>query len=341
MITRDWHQSKGATFEDFFGEEVPSNYGNVEQEYWALRKGVALRDVSFFGKIKVAGKDAQDFLHRMISNDVKSLTPGKGVWALFLDIKGHIQGDMKIYRFPEYLLMVMQHHAKDRVVKGLDRYVIGEQLQFTDVSDQFGMFQILGPESTAFLKSKGAPKLPESNLSFETVPFDGIETQIIRLGLGYALLFPADFAVKLLNFFDAQPVGMQAFHIYRIESGLPVLGLDYDDTNLPQESRLDQALNFNKGCYLGQEVMARLDAQGHVNRVLMGLVSADELGKDQKLFAGEKEVGRITSSARSPLSGKYVALGYIRREFAKEDQPLNLQDHSTTAIVRNLPIVQQ
>jgi folate-binding protein YgfZ len=341
MITNDWHQSKGAIFEGFFGIQIPYNYGNVEEEYWALRKNVALRDVSFFGKVKASGKDAQDFLHRMISNDVKSLAPGKGVWALFLDIKGHIQGDMKIYRLPDYLLMVMQHHALDRVMKGLDRYIIGEQLQLADVSNQFGMFQILGPQATAFLQSKGASPLPETELAFQSVALDGIETQVIRLGLGYALLVDSNSAVQLLNFLNLQPVGMEAFNIFRIESGLPVLGLDYDETNLPQESRLDHALNFNKGCYLGQEVMARLDAQGHVNKRLMGLVSTDEVSRDQKLFVGEKEAGRITSAARSPLSGEYVALGYVRREFANENQALQVSGNSTTAIVRNLPIVQQ
>ena len=328
-------------FKIFFGVEIPSNYGDVESEYWALRKGVCLRDVSYFGKVKVSGKDAQDFLHRMISNDVKSLAPGTGVWALFLDIKGHIQGDMKIYRLPDYLLMVMQHHALDRVIKGLDRYIIGEQLQMTNVSDQFALFQILGPEAATFLRSKGANHLPETELAFDSVSFDGIATKVIRLGLGYALLVDANSAVQLLNFLDVQPVGMQAFNIFRIESGLPLLGLDYDETNLPQESRLDHALNFNKGCYLGQEVMARLDAQGHVNKVLMGLVSSDEVSRDQKLFAGDKEAGRITSVARSPLSGEYVALGYIRREFAKENQALQVSGNSTTAVVRNLPIVQQ
>ena len=100
LITDAWHRTRGAVFEDFFGCEIPSHYGNPEQEYWTLRKGVALRDVSHFGKVKITGKDAAMFLHRMVSNDIKSLTPGKGTWALFLDIKGHIHGDFKLYSFP-------------------------------------------------------------------------------------------------------------------------------------------------------------------------------------------------------------------------------------------------
>jgi glycine cleavage system T protein (aminomethyltransferase) len=338
LITNDWHQSKGAQFEDFFGVQVPSSYGNVEQEYWALRKNAAVRDVSFFGKVKITGKDAQNFLHRMISNDVQSLQPGKGVWSLFLDIKGHVQGDFKLYRFQDFMMMILQRHAQEKVVKGLDRYVISEQLQMTDVSDEFGLFQIFGPNAAAVLQSKGVQSLPADELSFQSASINGVETQIIRMGTGYSILVPAKSATDLLTFLDLQPIGQRAFNIFRIESGWPVLGLDFDDTNLPQESRLDKAISFNKGCYLGQEVIARLDAQGHVNKILMGLESETELKPHQKLYFGEKEVGKITSASYSPLKHLNVALGYVRREHAKDG--VTLQADNTTAIVRNLPIVQ-
>ncbi|MCI0615537.1 aminomethyltransferase family protein [bacterium] len=339
LITNDWHKSKSAEFEDFFGVEVPSSYGNVEQEYWALRKNAGVRDVSFFGKAKITGRDAQDFLHRMISNDVKSLQPGKGVWALFLDIKGHIQGDMKVYRFQEFLMMILQRHALERVIKGLDRYVISEQLRMIDVSEEFGLFQIFGPNAASVLQSKGVQTLPTDELSFQSASINGIEIQIIRMGTGYSILVPAGSATDLLNFLDLQPIGQRAFNIFRIETGLPVLGLDFDDFNLPQESRLDKAISFTKGCYLGQEVIARLDAQGHVNKILVGLESSTELKPEQKLYFREKEIGRITSAAYSPLKKLNVALGYVRREHAKDGQTLQSDNGSTTVIVRNLPMV--
>lgn len=340
MVTHDWHKARGAEFEDFFGVEVPSSYGNVEQEYWALRKNAGVRDVSFFGKAKITGRDAQDFLHRMISNDVKSLQPGKGVWGLFLDIKGHIQGDMKIYRFQDFLMMILQRHALERVIKGLDRYVISEQLRMIDVSEEFGLFQIFGPNAASVLLSKGVQALPTDELSFQSASINGIEIQIIRMGTGYSILVPAGSATDLLNFLDLQPIGQRGFNIFRIETGLPVLGLDYDDSNLPQESRLDKAISFTKGCYLGQEVIARLDAQGHVNKILVGLESNTELKPEQKLYFGEKEIGRITSAAYSPLKKLNVGLGYVRREHAKDGQTLQFSNDNTTVIVRNLPMVQ-
>ncbi len=343
LITNEWHKSKGAEFEDFFGVEVPSSYGDIEKEYWALRKNAGVRDVSFFGKVKITGRDAQNFLHRMISNDVKSLQTGKGVWALFLDIKGHIQGDMKIYRFEDFLMMILQRHALDRVTKGLDRYVISEQLRMIDVSEEFGLFQIFGPDAAAVLQSKGIQSLPTEELSFQSASLNGMEIQIIRMGTGYSILVPAGSATDLLNFLDLQPIGQRAFNIFRIETGLPVLGLDFDDSNLPQESRLDNAISFTKGCYLGQEVIARLDAQGHVNKILMGLESEAELKPEQKLYFAEKEIGKITSAAYSPLKKLNVGLGYVRREHAKDGQTLqsgNDAGNNTTVIVRNLPMVQ-
>src|SRR5574341_1283627 len=155
ISTYNWHQQKGAAFQGFRGMEVPSHYGNYEQEYWALRKSVGVRDVSFFGKIQMSGKDRQRFLNGMLSNDVKMLAPGKGVWALFLDVKGHIQADMKVYAFPEYFFVILQHYLRDKLMSGLDRYIISEDVRMKDVTGEFALFYILGPQSESFLRSKG------------------------------------------------------------------------------------------------------------------------------------------------------------------------------------------
>lgn len=337
QITDPWHRARGAVFEDYFGREVPSHYGNTEQEYSHLRNDVALRDVSFFAKVKITGKDAQSFLHRMVSNDIKSLTPGKGTYALFLDIKGHIQGDFKIYAFADHLLMVLQHYVCERVVKGLDRYIISEQITFTDVTNELAMFQILGPKAEEFLTSKGID-LPLHIYEVQATHAMNADIHVIRLGAGFALLARAGEAEGILNGLDVAPVGMRAFEIYRIEQGLSLLGKDVEEANFPQEGRMEAALNFQKGCYLGQEVMARIDAQGHVNRFLMGIISDTPLQPGEKLFNGEKEIGKITSTAHSPLFQKTVALGYVRRELAAEGQAIQAGEDRTTVIVKALPM---
>lgn len=338
MSTYDWHKNHGAVFEDFFGCEIPSHYGNVEEEYWTLRKSVGIRDVSYFGKVQITGKDRQKFLHGMISNDIKSLESGQGRHALFLDVKGHIQGDFKIYSFPEHLLMVLQHYVRDKVVSGLDRYIISEDVKMKDVTEDLAMIQIIGPRAEELLRSKGVGSIPSQFLSFETISIAGSEAHLIRLGVAYALLCAAASAPSLLENLDAKLVGWKAFDIFRVENGLPIQNLDIDETNFPQECGLDDALNFNKGCYLGQEVMARIDAQGHVNRLLLGIVSDDPLQTGQKLYKGPKEIGKIMSPVFSPSLQKHLALGYVRREFASEGQEIEVGDDRKPVLVKQLPI---
>jgi folate-binding protein YgfZ len=335
--TYDWHQQKGATFEDYFGCEVPSHYGNYEQEYWLLRKAACVRDVSHFGKIKVTGKDRQRFLNGMLTNEIKALENGKGTFALFLDVKGHIQADMKVYVFSDHLLLILQHYLVERLMTGLDRYIMSEDIRMQDVSADYAMFQILGPQAQQFLSDKGLQNFPQEPYGFVSV--DAFpSTQVIRLPAGYALLSGISEARNVLDMLGGPFTGAKSFEIFRIESGLPLMHRDMDETNFPQECGLDAALNFQKGCYLGQETMARIDAQGHVNRHLVGISADEMMSAGEKIFKDSKEVGRITSATQSFLLGKPFALGYVRREFNKPGERFEIGNNNTTGIIRNLPL---
>lgn len=336
--TFDWHQSKGAVFEDFFGCEVPSHFGDPAREYQRLRESAALRDVSYFGKIKFTGKDVVKFLQGKITNDAALLTPGQGIFTTALDIKGHIQADMKIYGFPEYKLMVLMHYAKDHILKFLDRYIISEDVRLADVTGEYGMVQVLGPKAEEALRKRGISELPGELFSFITTRVSGVPAELIRLGAGFALLCASSDTPALLDALDVPPIGMRAFDIFRIENGMPLFKRDFDETNFPQEARLDSTLNFKKGCYLGQEVMARIDAQGHVNKFLMGIASTGEMRPGDVLCKGEKEIGRITSATQSPKLGQGLAMGYVRREFAKDGEPVEIGEHRTTGVVKQLPV---
>lgn len=336
--TYDWHQAHGAVFETFFDCEIPSHYGDFQKEYQPIRKSAAVRDVSHFGKIRVTGKDRQRFLNGMLTGDIKKLEPGKGVWALSLDVKGHIQADMKVYGHADHLLIVCQHYAVERLMKGLDRYIISEDVQMKEVTDEYGMVQILGPESEAWLRSKITGDLPADTLSFQAGAIGGKDAQIIRLPAGFAVLCAMPDAVAILNVLDGPLAGWKAFDTYRIESGLALLGRDVTEANFAQECRWIGALDFHKGCYLGQETMARIDAQGHVNRVLMGFSAGTALKEGDKIMRADKEFGKITSATHSLLLGQPFAIGYLRREAAKEGESVEIGDDRTTAIVKELPL---
>jgi folate-binding protein YgfZ len=338
IATFDWHKSKGASFEDFFGVEIPSQYGNIEKEYRALRESVGMRDVSYFGKIRVAGKDYRRYLQGKITNDIELAQPGKGILATALDIKGHIQADMKIYGFPDYVLMVLQHYARDPLMAFLDRYIISEDVSMKDVSTDFGMIQLIGPAAQGLLKQKGVTEYPDDLYSFREIEITGHKIQLIRLGAGYAILCQAADTAALLDSIDAQPVGMQAFNIFRVEEGLGLFKRDFDESNLPQEARLDAALNFQKGCYLGQEVMARLDAQGHINKQLMGVTAKQEFNSGDPIFKEDREVGKVMSVVRSIKLNQPLALAYVRREVAKEGESVEIGGPRTAGTVKNLPV---
>jgi folate-binding protein YgfZ len=335
-MNQEWHRNAGAVFEDFFGIEVPSHYGNYEDEYWAIRKTVAVRDVSYFGKVEVTGKDSRRFLNNMLSNDINSLAVGQGTHALLLDIKGHIQADMKVYSFSDRFLIVCQHYLVADVISQLDRYIISEDVTLREVTDDWFMAQILGPDAEKFLGERGVSSFPPDSYSFIPAEISGHACKLIRLGPGFAVLAEQEKNETLLDALHGRWAGMKAFDIYRIECGLPLMNRDMDHTNFPQEAGLDAALNFKKGCYLGQEVMARIDAQGRVNRRLMGVVSSDVLEAGELLHTHGRDAGKVTSPTFSLLLNQPFALAYVRREFNSEGQQLHT--NNTTVIVKELPL---
>ena len=337
----DWHQQKGAVFEDYFGCEIPSHYGNFQEEYIRLRDEFVVRDVSHFGKIKVTGRDRSRFLQGMLTNDIKVLDAGKGTFALFLDVKGHIHADMKVYAFPDNILLVLQHYLVEKLMTGLDRYIMSEDVRMQDVTAELSMVQILGPRSAEYLQDRGFNQLPEAAYNHRTASIAGLDFSLIRLPAGFAFLEgggTGSAQTPFLEQLEGPMLGARAFEVYRIESGIPLMQKDMDETNFPQECGLEPALDFQKGCYLGQETMARIDAQGHVNRHLIGVASTAPVTPGDKIFKDSKEVGRITSATHSLMLHQPFSLGYIRREFAKEGERVEVGVHNTTSTVRNLPL---
>jgi folate-binding protein YgfZ len=206
-----------------------------------------------------------------------------------------------------------------------------------DVTDNWFVVQILGPDAEKFLNERGVSSFPPESYSFIPIDIGGNSCNLIRLGPGFALLADKEKNETLLDAFQGPWVGIKAFDVYRIESGLPLMNRDMDRTNFPQEAGLDAALNFKKGCYLGQEVMARIDAQGRINRRLMGVVSSDILETGESLHSQGRDAGKVTSPTFSLLLNQPFALAYVRREFNSEGQQLRT-DRNTTVVVKELPL---
>jgi folate-binding protein YgfZ len=319
----------GAVFAEEFGWLMPAHYGNAAAEYETARQQIALFDLSHHGQVEVSGADAASFLHNLCTNEVKNLPPGHGCEAFLTTGQAKIVALVTIYRAalapdrPTFLLDAGPGMG-DKVIKHLDRYLISEQVELSDRTHTRVQMHLAGPQAHEVLERVLGMTMPElAELRHTSGPIAGVACLIRRrqpLGLpGYDILCERAHAAAVwpaLITGGAQPAGLQAYHILRVEAGTPVYGLDIDETNLPQEvGRVERTISFTKGCYIGQETVARIRTYGHVNRSLTGLLvnGATAATSGAKLFRGDKEVGHITSSVVSPRLGQPIALAYVRR----------------------------
>ncbi len=324
---REFHRAAGAVFGEVNGQEVVAHYGDWLAEYETLRAGAGVLDLSFRGRLCVLGADAQAFLNGQVTNNVKDLKIGEGCYAALVSAKGKLQSDLNIYRLENEMLLDCEPGFSASVAQRLQKFIIAENAQVIDVAAQYGLWSVQGPKADTSVGSL-SPKfiIPPKALAWTKVEEKAGEDIYLALMTrlrtqGLDLFVPAsamqDMAERLLER-GGRLCGWQALETARIEAGVPRFGADMDETNLAPEALDTRAISYNKGCYIGQEVIARVRTYGQVAKALRGL----RLGGNQKetpahgakLFLGDKEVGSITSAVWSPALRANVALGYVRRE---------------------------
>jgi folate-binding protein YgfZ len=283
-------------------------------EYQAVTHGCGLLDRSERGKLALTGADAKTFLQGQVSNDVVSLQPGSGCYAAFLTPKGKMLGDVRILDAGEELLLDTERVALQELFNMIRRFSVGYTLELHKRTLQRGLLSLLGPDAAGVA---GAAQLGEVEDSHRLIEVDGIAARAIRTDTGIDLLCDAEDTAALtaaLTARGAEPVSETVADCVRVERGRPRYGIDLDDSVIPQEAGLNhRAVSFTKGCYVGQETVARLFYRGKPNRELRGLrLSAPASTGDEIVFAG-KVVGRLASVAESPALGP-IALALVRRE---------------------------
>ncbi len=325
----DYHLAQGATLGEYHGAIVPVRFSEAAAEYRALREASGLLDLAFRAKFAMKGRDAQRFLHRIVSNDIKSLAPGQGTYAALLNAQGHILADLRIYVCEDRILIDTDADLRDKAMTTLRRYIIGEAVEAEAVElDALG-FE--GPRARGLLEKTLHIELPELGLfgHFET-PYAGIPIRVVKASQtgenGYEVWTETK---GLMTVWGAAcgrapsdgtlPCGTEAIEALRIEAGIPRYGSELGEDTLPLEAGLWNALSFNKGCYVGQEIVERSRSRGHVNWKLAGLAgqTGAPLARGEKLEANGREMGEITSASFSWRLGKPIALGYVRREVAE------------------------
>ena len=346
------HEEWGGSFVDINGEEVAGDYSDVGAEYRFLRETVAVIDLSFRSRLCLLGADRTRFLHGQVTNDVNRLRVGEGCYAALVTGKGKMQSDLNIWCLQDELLLDFEPGLTDVVSERLRKYVIADDVEVVDVRPHFGMLGIAGPKGAEALKRIGITRegaCPEWSIVQQSLPKAGeiYVAQRARFGIpGCDLFVPVaaceDFLRRLVGvarLLGGGPCGWKAMEVARIEAGIPRFGMDMDETNLAPEAGLDAtAISYSKGCYIGQEIIARVRTYGHVAKKLSGLDLGDGLTvapeSGSKLQFQGKDAGYLTSATFSPVLGRWIGMAYIRREANKEGELLELTTKSGPLQVR-------
>jgi len=303
-----------------------SSTTSVSSEYRALTTGCGLLDRSERGKLALAGGEAKGFLQGQVSNDVESLTPGTGCYAAFLTPKGKMLGDLRILDGGDELLLDTERVALQGLFNMIRRFSIGYDVQLHKRTLERGLLALIGPEATLVAGTEQLADAPEHTHVETSVT--GVPVRAIRTDAGVELLCDAADTQRLeaaLRVAGVPRVEEAVAEALRVEHGRPRYGIDLDDTVIPQEAGLNErAVSFTKGCYVGQETVARLHYRGKPNRHLRGLRLAAPAQPGDPVQSGEREVGRVTSVVDSPRLG-WIALALVRRE-APPGSPVTVGD---------------
>jgi folate-binding protein YgfZ len=332
---------------------LPRRFGDRSGEYDSLNQSVGLAWCSD-DLVEVQGQDRAKFVHNFCTNEIVKLPVGQGCEAFFLTAKGKVFDYGRVYSVGESLWIDLEHGRGAELVKHLDRFLFREDVRLFDRSTTHAQIHVGGPEAEALLRSiLGADSLPPQEGHVVQAAVFGVECQIRgrsrSVHMGYDFVVQTADALRLWSALldlgtkhGLKPVGEEAMEIARVEASLPRFGREITPDNLPQEIGRDSlAISFNKGCYIGQETVARLDAYGHVNKLLRGLIvenqASVELG--QPVTKDGKVLGTIATAVDSPRFGTSIALAVLRVAAAELGSSVNIETSvgAVSATVVELP----
>ena len=307
----------------------PADSASVAAEFHALLSGCGVYGLEWRAKISLTGGDRVRWLNGIVTNNVRDLVTGHGVYAFLLNAQGHIQADLYVFQRGESLLVDAELCQRDKILQWFDHYIIADDVEVTDISDKLTAVGLTGPASRAVLERAGIAVPDLGYLRLIDTQWNGVTCTVLHSGeeakeSWQVWIDPAHAGVlrEALLKAGARAVGAAALNLFRISRGIPQFGQDIRERDLPQETGQARALNFTKGCYLGQEIVERIRSRGAVHRNFTAFTVEGPLPEaGAKIQAEEKEAGEITSGATLPLPGgdRVIALGYVRREAAAKE----------------------
>ena len=338
------HQRLGATMIERDGWSVPESYGDVLFEYATVREGgCGVIDLSNRGRILVSGTEAVQFLNGLITNDMKTLRENSWMPAAFPNVQGRLIASVRVLRLKDEgtgkdvcptFLIDTEAATHERVLKTIERFTLAGDFRVTDVTSQTVALSVQGRKAVDVVRAvlgDAAGIAPNQAIQLAW-PRSDENSADVTVGVtvmrashtgedGFDFVVNADEAPRLwdaLQNAGARPVGYAALETLRIEAGLPRYGVDMDETNVVTEAALDDAVSYTKGCYVGQEIIARIKYRGHVAKKLSGVMfeQAVKVAVGAVVNSAEgKEVGRVTSVTYSPHLGRTIALAYLKYDY--------------------------
>jgi folate-binding protein YgfZ len=340
-------QSEGlgaASVGEYRGATTAARFGDPREELAALRSGCGVYDLGCRAKISLTGEDRMRWLNGMVTNNIRDLAVSRGVYAFLLNPQGRILGDLYAYNRGESIAVDTDLSQAEKILSTFDHYIIMDDVEVKNLSEDLTALGIGGPRSRDMLTASGLPVPEMQSLEIQSSSWQGIDCTLVRGERNnYEIWLPAKDVRQLWNSLlaaGATPVGFETLELERIESGVPAYGIDIRERDLPQETEQDRALNFSKGCYVGQEIVERIRSRGAVHRKFTGFLADAPVTPGSKVAANAKDIGEITSVAALPSAEhRTIALGYIRREVGAPGREVMIG--TTKATVVQLPLRQE
>jgi len=332
LFLHTFHSDNGAEFKQVEEYSIPGNYGNVLNEFDAINNTLGLLDRSYLGKILVKGKDSLDLLNRISTNDLQYLSIGTVCDTIFVTPKGRMIDYCRIINSGEnQFILICSFINTNHLMDWINRFIILEDVELKDVTDDYVWLTLLGPQSHSFLNKYSKLEISEGDdsiwLDIDSIHFPAFKNTNFIVS-AYNFCFSKTEADQIfadiigsIHEWNGSLVGDAAFQIIRIESGMPDWGTEITEDYNPHEARLLNAVSFTKGCYTGQEVIARLDTYDKVQKYLMNIETEVTIDQDtpMDIFLEDELIGKLTSYVYNPLSGTYIGLSYIKKMYANQN----------------------
>jgi len=325
------HLANGASVGTWFGCALPDRFGDWRVEYRYLRESVDVVDKNYRAYLSFTGPDRVRYLNAILTNNIKELAENRGTVSLFLNPQGHIQAEIETYALGEELFCVSYAMIRMRLIEGLEKYIIMDDVTLSDQTEEYGTLAVEGPEAVGVAAElTGADLGGMAELESREVTVGAVPCRMIRRSPGGAS--SAEFlakrgdikalwkvVVEAARRHGGGPAGYAALNVVRLEQRIPWFGYDFGEKQIPHEAGLqDSHISYTKGCYTGQEIVERVRSRGQVNRVRVSLRfdAAENVAPNTVLVAEEKEVGFVTRTGFSPGMEAWIGMGYVRRERA-------------------------